>query len=60
MLEHLAGYARKRDVEVLRLETGIYQVEAIRLYQGFGFVRVGPFGAYRDDPVSLCFEKRVG
>ena len=59
MLEHLAGYCRQRGLTVLRLETGIHQMEAIRLYQRFGFRRIAPFGNYRVDPVSLCFEKRL-
>jgi putative acetyltransferase len=59
MLEHLATYCQQRGVTLLRLETGIYQVEAIGLYEHFGFQRLAPFGTYRVDPVSLCFEKRL-
>jgi putative acetyltransferase len=59
MLGHLAGYCRQRGVDVLRLETGIYQVEAIGLYERFGFERIGPFGAYRADPLSVYYEKRL-
>ena|SRR5260221_13932686 len=58
MLDHLAAYCRQRRVALLRLETGIYQVEAIGLYERFGFQRIGPFGAYRADPLSVYFEKR--
>ena len=60
MLDHLAQYARSHGVEVLRLETGIHQHAAIRLYEGEGFRRIPPFGPYRDDPVSRCYEKRIG
>jgi putative acetyltransferase len=60
MLDHLAAYARSHGVEVLRLETGIHQHAAIRLYEGEGFRRIPPFGPYRDDPVSRCYEKRIG
>jgi putative acetyltransferase len=59
MLQHLADYSRQRGVNLLRLETGIHQVEAINLYQRFGFERIPPFGSYHPDPVSLCFEKRL-
>ena len=59
MLDHLADYARSHGVEVLRLETGIHQHAAIRLYEGEGFRRIPPFGPYRDDPVSRCYEKRI-
>ena len=60
MIDHLADYALQRGVKVLRLETGIYQKEAIRLYERYGFARIPPFGDYWDDPVSLCYEKRIG
>src|SRR2546430_4807834 len=33
ILKHLADFTRQRDINVLRLETGIHQVEAINLYQ---------------------------
>ena len=59
MLNRLADYVRQQGVGVLRLETGIYQKEAIALYEGFGFQRIPPFGAYIDDPLSLFFEKRI-
>lgn len=60
MLEHLAGHARKHGVEVLRLETGIYQHAAIGLYERFGFRRIGPFGKYRPDPMSAFYELHLG
>jgi hypothetical protein len=41
------------------LETGIYQREAIGPYERQGFYRIPPFGSYTDDPVSLCYEKRL-
>jgi putative acetyltransferase len=44
-------------VTTLRLETGIKQDAAIRLYESAGFRRRGPFGSYRDDPLSLFMEK---
>jgi GNAT superfamily N-acetyltransferase len=59
MLDHLGDYARGRGIRILRLETGIHQHAAIRLYEGEGFRRIPPFGPYRDDPVSLCYEKRI-
>jgi GNAT superfamily N-acetyltransferase len=59
ILEHLADFTRSRGVNVLRLETGIHQLEAVRLYERFGFSRIRPFGPYHDDPLSLCYEKRL-
>ncbi len=60
ILERLADHARDRGVALLRLETGIHQVEAIRLYESMGFRRCAPFGPYRDDPLSPCYELRLG
>ena len=59
MLDHLAEYAREHGVGLLRLETGIYQREAIGLYERMGFHRIPPFGPYTDDPLSRCYEKQV-
>lgn len=59
MLNHLAEYARARQVSLLRLETGIYQTEAIGLYQSWGFERRAPFGEYGEDPLSVYFEKAI-
>ena len=59
ILDRLAGYARERRVSLLRLETGIYQTAAIGLYERYGFRRRSPFGAYRDDAMSIYFEKPI-
>lgn len=59
MLAHLAEYTRGKGLHLLRLETGIYEVEAIGLYSGFGFERRAPFGEYVEDPLSVYLEKRI-
>jgi putative acetyltransferase len=59
MLDHLVAYAKEHGVGILRLETGIHQHAAIRLYEREGFRRIPPFGNYRVDPVSLCYEKPI-
>jgi putative acetyltransferase len=60
MLNQLADYALSQGVSLLRLETGIYQTEAIGLYERWGFAQIPPFGAYKADPLSLFYEKRIG
>jgi GNAT superfamily N-acetyltransferase len=40
LLDHLASYALTRGVSLLRLETGIHQYAAIRLYERMGFQRI--------------------
>ncbi|RPJ22546.1 MAG: GNAT family N-acetyltransferase, partial [Chloroflexi bacterium] len=59
MLNHLANYAQRHNVRVLRLETGIHQHAAISLYEQMGFQRIPPFGEYREDPLSRFYEKRI-
>ena len=59
VLNHLSDYAQQKEISVMRLETGIYQVEAIGLYESWGFQRRPPFGDYKVDPLSVYFEKRL-
>jgi ribosomal protein S18 acetylase RimI-like enzyme len=59
ILDHLAEHARARGITLLRLETGVHQHEAIGLYERMGFHRIPPFGPYTNDPLSLCYEKRL-
>ncbi len=44
MINRLAEYAREQQVSLLRLETGIFQTEAIELYEGSGFNAGRPLG----------------
>ena len=59
LVDHLAAHALGNGVTLLRLETGIHQRAAIRLYEREGFHRIPPFGPYTADPLSLCFEKSL-
>jgi putative acetyltransferase len=34
-------------------------VEAIGLYERFGFKRRGPFGDYVEDPMTVYLEKKI-
>ena len=59
LLEHLEDYTRDQQIGLLRLETGIHQHAAIGLYERMGYRPIPPFGAYREDPNSLFFEKQI-
>ena len=59
LLHRLEQEAREQGLELLRLETGIKQPEALRLYRAAGFVECSPFGSYRADPLSIFMEKRL-
>jgi len=56
LIDRLIEHARLHRVSVLRLETGIHQDEAIRLYEGMGFRQIPPFHPYQPDPLSLFYE----
>jgi len=59
ILRELEKYALQFGYLVMRLETGNRQLSAIALYEKLGFKRIPPFGAYANDPLSICFEKIV-
>ena len=55
MLTHIIDTARQRGFATLSLETGsmAFFKPAHELYESFGFMRCGPFGNYKPDPLSL-------
>ena len=59
LLAALEAHAAAAGLSVLRLETGVRQPEALRLYERAGYTRRGPFGAYAPDPLSVFMEKRL-
>jgi putative acetyltransferase len=64
LLRRIEDEARAADKSALRLETGTYQREAIRLCERMGFRPRGPFGPYAAMPArkietSLIFEKAL-
>ncbi|MEM7432139.1 MAG: GNAT family N-acetyltransferase [Pseudomonadota bacterium] len=59
IMAHLEAFAVEQDVSVMRLEAGPKQPEAIGLYRKLGYQNRGPFGPYRDDPLSIFMEKRL-
>ena len=60
LLAHLERLAVDKGLTTMRLETGTRQPEAVGLYERAGYYRIPPFGDYWNDPVSLCYEKRLG
>ncbi len=46
-------------VDLIRLETGVSQPEAIGLYERAGYLRRPPFADYWDDPLSIFMEKKL-
>lgn len=60
VLAHLEATAGELGAEVMVLETGMMQPEAIALYETSGYSPVPGFGHYRDSPLSRCFAKGLG
>jgi putative acetyltransferase len=59
VLAALEDEARRLRFDLVRLETGDRQPEAIRLYASSGFEPIPRYGPFVDDPRSVCFEKRL-
>ena len=57
MLEALEQAALQHGCPWLTLESGPSQPEALGLYERHGFRRCGPYGDYRDDPLSVFMHK---
>lgn len=57
ILEALEDLARRGGIRLLRLEAGIAQPEALRLYRHAGFGEIAAFGRYAPDPLSIFMEK---
>jgi ribosomal protein S18 acetylase RimI-like enzyme len=59
VLAHLEQTARNSGADVIVLETGIAQPEAIALYESSGYEPVEKFGHYAWSPKSRCYGKRL-
>ncbi len=60
MLAHLEATARTAGAEVMILETGTAQPEAMALYVAAGYEAIVPFGHYQDAPENRCYGRRLG
>ena len=56
----LEAYLISQGVDLVKLETGIYQPEAIGLYKKLGYRECGVFGDYLDERHSVFMEKVLG
>jgi putative acetyltransferase len=59
IMKELESHLIKHAVTYARLETGIHQKEAIKLYETLGYYRIDPFGEYKVDPLSIFMEKKL-
>jgi len=59
IMHALEKIAREHGFSEIWLETGLRQAGAIRLYESLGYRRIAGFGDYKDDPLSVCYGKRL-
>jgi len=59
LLQALENMAQTAGLPMIRLETGISQPAAIKLYQRSGYQPCEPFGDYSHDPLSLFMAKQL-
>jgi GNAT superfamily N-acetyltransferase len=59
VLAHLEETARAAGAEVMVLETGERQPEAIALYESSGYLPIPGFGYYKDAPLSRCMARSL-
>lgn len=59
VLQMLESAAMQSGCQLLKLETGPSQPEALGLYARSGYERCGRFGSYTDDPLSVFMVKRL-
>jgi len=59
VMQHLEDYLSSIGMNVVRLEAGPLQPDALSLYLKLGYAERGPFGSYRVDPLSVFMEKTL-
>jgi putative acetyltransferase len=59
LMAALEAATREAGCALMVLETGPSQPEAIALYARHGFEQCGPYGDYRDDPLSVFMRKAL-
>jgi putative acetyltransferase len=59
LLAELERRACELGYAAVRLETGLRQVAAMRLYESAGYRRIANYGIYVGNPLSACYEKRL-
>ena len=60
ILAAIEQHAAQAKCTVIRLETGIHQHAAIKLYSQAGYREIPAFSPYKPDPVSVFMAKALG
>ena len=59
ILRTVEAAAAEAGATIMQLETGLYHEAAQRMYARAGYTRRGPYGDYRDDPLSVFMQKSL-
>ena len=59
IIKKLESLLISKEIFLVKLETGPYSKDAIRLYEKLGYSICGKFGSYKDDPLSTFMEKKL-
>ena len=59
ILIELEWHAMELGYQSIRMETGIQQPEAQRLYESLSYQHIAAFGPYVGNPTSVCYEKFI-
>ena len=59
LLAQLEETAVSHNIDLMRLETGTFQVESIGLYEKVGYYRIPAFGHYQDTENTHSYEKEI-
>jgi len=59
IMQRLHQRLLEAGIVTAKLETGVYQPEAIGLYRALGYIKCGPFGDYQTDPLSVFMVKKL-
>jgi len=57
LMDALEQISRARGLSTLQLETGSADFDAHRLYVKRGYIVIGPFGTYKEDPFSVFYQR---
>lgn len=49
----------EQGINIMRLEAGVNQPEALGLYQSLGYIKRDAFGSYTENPYSVFLEKQL-
>lgn len=60
ILKTLEDTAANMKYKRVILETGLKQSAAMMLYESSGYTKIKSYGRHREDPDSVCYEKRIG